>query len=136
MKGYTKPFTREELVAHARTVLAGHEDVAGICVNREDLGASTRYAADAMATIVAVLESYPLAAPANECVRIICDDLAERGGFREIVDAIGAVAWRDLREHLVNKLRSAVVFSEPLTRPELSRPTPPAENVGDNLEFA
>jgi len=126
VKGYTKPFTREELIAHARKVLAGHKDIAGICVNREDLGASTRYAADVMATIVAVLESYPLASPADECVRIICDDLAERGGFREVVAAMGAVAWKDLRDHLANKLRSAVVFAEPLTAP--TAPKPEAED--------
>ena len=130
MKGYTKPFTREELIAHARKVLAGHKGIAGICVNRTDLAASTRYEADVMATIVAVLESYPLAKPADECVRIICDDLAERGGFREVVAAMGAVGWRELRDHLAEKLRNTVVYSEPQTAP--SEPKPEAED----LDFA
>lgn len=112
----TNPIPRDELVAHAKRVLAGHESVARICSNRDDMKASSRYEADVMATIVAVLENYPLASPAAECVRIICDDLAERGGFREVIAQIGVSGWREIQEHIAAKLARTVVFTPPAAR--------------------
>ncbi len=77
--------------------------------------------------IVAILEAYPLIDPAADCVRVICDDLADRAGFREVVEAMGPVDWKELRDHLAVVLRSAVVFTTPVAveKPE-----------GDALDFA
>jgi hypothetical protein len=122
----THPFTREELLEHARIVLAGHKSISGICPQGSDVAKQTSSATDAMAAVVALLESYPLANPAAECVRIICDDLETRGGFRELIEQIGATGWRDLREHLAKRLASTVVYTPPVTKAD----------VGEEMEFA
>lgn len=126
MSGRTNPFTREELLEHARQVLAGHRSISGVCPQGSAIAKSTQYETDAMAAIVAMLEAYPLSSPASESVRVVCDDLETRGGFREVIAAMGPHDWRCVREHLAAKVAGTVVYAQPQ----------PVEPDGEKLDFA
>jgi hypothetical protein len=127
MNARTHPFTRQELLEHARKVLAGHRSISNICPAGSAIAQSTANETATMEAIVAMLEAYPLASPAAECVRIIFDDLALRSGFREVITGMHAHDLRCVREYLVAKLASSVVFAEQGT---------PAESAGEELDFA
>lgn len=109
--------TRDELLACAKREAAMRRAVYPSRVNAGKMTqGEANHEIEAMGAIVAMLEAYPLASPAAVAVRIVCDDLAERGGFSEVVAKMGPADWREVRAFLEAKVAQSVVYAQPAKR--------------------
>lgn len=55
--------------------------------------------------------------------RTFCDDLRERGGFKQLIESIGD--WKEIQQAMQNKVERALIAASP----------PPKETQGEILDF-
>jgi hypothetical protein len=119
MSTRTHPFRREELIACAKREAALRRSVYPRLISTGKMtGVEATREIDAMDAIVRVLEEYPLGAFAEEAVRLVCADLLARAGFLELIEKIDPDDWRKIKEHMVEVVKRAVVYTDPFPQPQ------------------